>query len=264
MKSHLRYKKDIRLGAQEVKLLFTLEEENKTIFTIKEAKNILKTSDDSVRSILYRLRKKHRIIEIERGKYLLAPARSGTSGEWTEDILLITPYLLNEYYVAFWSALSFHNMTEQIPHNLLIATTKRKRNLKYNGQEVLFVTISKDKFFGFDEHKINNTQINVSSKEKTIVDCLLFPHYCGGVKEVEKAIKNFQDEIRWDVILGIVKKLNKDIVRRRLGYLLNKLKIRGDICKKLKKEFKGFGWLDSSAKKKVGKYSKEWGLKVNE
>jgi len=39
---------NIKLGANELKLLFTLEEENRSIFTINVAKQILGTSDSSV------------------------------------------------------------------------------------------------------------------------------------------------------------------------------------------------------------------------
>ena len=75
---------NIKLGANELKLLFTLEEENRSIFTINIAKQILGTSDSSVWNVIYRLKKKGRIEEIQKGKYLLIPARAGYDGSWSE------------------------------------------------------------------------------------------------------------------------------------------------------------------------------------
>ena len=88
---------NIKLGANELKLLFTLEEENRSIFTINVAKQILGTSDSSVWNVIYRLKKKGRIEEIEKGKYLLIPARAGYDGSWSEVPNLIVPYIIDIY-----------------------------------------------------------------------------------------------------------------------------------------------------------------------
>jgi len=255
---------NIFLGPRELELLLTLESENKRIFTFRDAKEILETSDASVRNVIYRLKKKNRITEIEKGKYVLSPAKSGVEGLWVEHPFLVAPHLIDEYYIGFWSAMNYWGMSEQIPITVFIATRKRKRNFQYGNQEFRFITLSDRKFFGFVQEKIENFEFNISSREKTIVDCLAHPEYCGGISEVAKAIWNVKDEVEWDELLKMADKIGISAVERRLGYLLDTLEIRKDVAEKLsKKGFVGFMWLDPSGEKKILNYSKKWRLMIN-
>jgi predicted transcriptional regulator of viral defense system len=186
---------NIKLGANELKLLFTLEEENRSIFTINVAKQILGTSDSSVWNVIYRLKKKGRIEEIQKGKYLLIPARAGYDGSWYEVPNLIVPYIIDIYYIGFWTALNYWGMTEQVPRVVFVATTQRKRDLEYGETRFEFITLAKNKFFGFVEEKAAGGSFYISSREKTIVDCMLYPKYCGGLDEAFKGIWNARDKL---------------------------------------------------------------------
>ncbi len=255
---------NIFLGPKELKLILTLESEGKKAFMFSYAKEILRTSNTSVRNVIYRLKKKNRITEIEKGRYVLSPARSGLEGLWVEHPFLIVPGLIDEYYIGFWSAMNYWGMTEQIPRTVFVATTRRKRNIEYGNQEFRFIILSRKKFFGSVQEKIEDFEFNISSREKTIVDGLMHPEYCGGISEVAKAIRNAGDELNWSKLLRIVSRVSISAVDRRLGYLLDVMEIRKDIAQKLsKKGFVGFRWLDPSGEKKILRYSKRWGLMVN-
>lgn len=254
----------IFLGYNELRLIMTLESDNTRIFTFSDAKRILRTSNASVRNVVYRLKKKNRITELEKGKYVLSPARSGLEGLWVEHPYLVVPNLIDEYYIGFWSAMNYWGMTEQIPRTVFVATRKRKRNIEYGNQEFKFIILSKKKFFGSVREKIEDFEFNISNREKTIVDGLMHPEYCGGISEVAKAIWNVREELYWDKLLGMVDTVGINAVDRRLGYLLDVMEIQKDISQKLsRKGFIGFRWLDPSSKKKILKYSKKWGLMVN-
>lgn len=254
----------VYLGPQELKLLLTLEEAGKKTSTIKDVKAILRTSDASVKNVIYRLSKKGRITEVERGKYVLSPAKSGLAGLWVEHPFLVVPSLIDNYYVAFWSALNYWGMTEQIPKVMFIATTNRKRTVEYGNQKFKFVKLSKKKFFGCVQERIEDQVFNISSKEKTIIDCLAHLEYCGGIVEITKAIWNVREEMDWDKLLRMTEKIGINSIARRLGYILELLEIRRDVAQRLlKKKFIGFRWLDPMAEKNVLEYSKKWGLKVN-
>lgn len=259
--------KKLILGDKENRLLLTLEESKATIFSFKDAKKILKTSIPSVNNILLSLTRKNCIQRIENGKYLLVPAIAGYEKHWTEEPWVILPRIINEYYVGFWSAMNYWGMTEQIPNTVFVITTKRKRNLKFGYQKIQFVTFSKKKFFGFIEETRGKTKFNISTKEKTIVDGLMFPQYCGKISEVAKAMWNSRNEINWEIVLQMVKRLEVNVVLRRLGYLLTLLEIKdsaNNIIEKIKKEqFNGFLLLDPTGTSKKVEYSKEYGLIIN-
>lgn len=254
---------NISLGKNEVKLLFSLEGGRVSVFTFGDAKSILKTSDSSVKNVIYRLKKKKRIKKIQKGRYLLAPAASGLEAYWAEHPFVVAASILNEYYIGFWTALNYWGLTEQVPRTIFIAMNRRRRSFEYNKQKFRLITLNKKKFFGFVEGKINNASFKISSKEKTIVDCLMHPEYCGGIIEAAKSIKNHHKELDWKDLLKMIDKLNIGAVRQRLGFILETLGIKRDILKKLMKKTKGFAWLDPLHPKKIISYSHRWQLKIN-
>jgi predicted transcriptional regulator of viral defense system len=255
--------KNIRFGPHETKLLFELEKENLRTFTFHQAKEILSIPDQSMANVLYRLKRKNRITEIEKGKYLLMPARSGIEGHWAEDVFLVVDSLLDEYYIGFLSAMYYWNLTEQIPLQVLVATTKRKRPVKYNSQQIRFITLNHKRFFGVTQIKGNDHSFKVSSLEKTIVDGLLYPQHCGGMQEVAKAIWGARDDANWSQVLKFLDKIRVSSVARRLGYILDELDLQQEVKETLVRDFQGFRWLDPSSQKKVKGYSNDWGLILN-
>ena len=195
---------------------------------------------------------------------MLTPARAGVEGYWSENPFLIVPHIIKEYYIGFWTAMSHWGMTEQIPITISVATTKRKRPVKYGGQTFKFVTLSKRKFFGFMKERIDNQTFNISAKEKTIVDGLVFPQHCGGMSEVTKAIWNSRKELDWNKLLAMAKRMSIDATLRRLGYILHLLQIEPEISHSLaKQDWHGLRFLDPTAPKKALSYSKEYGLILN-
>jgi predicted transcriptional regulator of viral defense system len=161
--------------------------------------------------------------------------------------------------VAYWSALSFYGLTEQIPFTTFIQTTvrKKKQTQEIFGLRYKIIKIKKEKFFGLKEISIYNKFINITDKEKTIVDCLDKPQYCGGIVEVAKAIKS--REYDKDKLVEYTKKINNTGVIRRLGYLCDYL----DIDIKLPKiNTRNYLYLDPTMTHK-GKPHPKWKLKIN-
>ncbi len=254
----------IRLGPNELRLLFTLEKEGKVAFLTSDAHRILRSSGASVNNVLYRLRSKGRIEEIEKGKYLLIPAKAGYEGVWAELPFLIVPHLIGNYYIGFWSALNYWGMTEQVPNTVLVATTKRKRRLEYGNARFEFITLSKKRFFGFKEETVAGSIVNISTKEKTIIDCLAFPENCGGLDEAAKGIWSEREELDYGKLVEFSIRFGVNVVVRRLAYLLDLLEIDNKETSRLAKmKFKGFAWLDPLGPKRVLEYSKKYGLMIN-
>ncbi len=258
---------NISLGPNEAKLLLTLAEKNISVFTAKDAKGILQTTDSSATHILMNLVRKRRLQRIEKGKYLLIPDEAGVDRYWAEEPWVVVPHLVDEYYVGFWTAMNYWDMTEQIPYTIYVVTKKQKKksSLKFGNQKFQFITLSEKKFFGVVEAKTNKTKFNISTKEKTIVDGLMYPKYCGGIPEVSKAMWSVRKNIDWNEVLEFAKKVKVNVVLRRLGYLLSILEIENHISKSITKDLQRYPYhyLDPSTSKNKIEYSKEYGLIIN-
>lgn len=252
------------LGPLEAELLFTLERGGRRVFDLEEAKKILNCSDEVLRKILHRLTLKGRIQRIKRGYYILVPARAGYQTSWTEHVFSFLNGILDEYYVGYWTALNYWQMTEQIPRTIFIATRKRRRDFTYNNiVPIHFVKVSSHKFFGWTKEKMGDVEFRISDREKTIVDSLDLLQYAGGISEVAKGIRTNLD---WEKMGIYTERLRNKSVPKRLGYLIEllELKIEEKILEQLRYSISsGYSWLDPTAPKRILKTDSKWRLKIN-
>jgi len=223
--------------------------------------NLLKLSN-AQRNVLWviisRLEKKGWIERIEKGKYIIIPI-GAEKGKYTLNEFVIGSLLVKPYTIAYWSALHYYGLTEQIPNTVFIQTTTRKKNqiIEIFGVRYKIVKIKETKFFGIKKTWIEETQINITDKEKTIVDCLDKPQYCGGIVEVAKALKN--GNFDKNKLITYVKEFGNSGVIRRLGYLCDLLQIDISLPRI---DTRSYLFLDPTMPHK-GSKSAKWRLIVN-
>lgn len=245
----------------ETKLLFWLEENEKSIFTFAQARAAIGGTVASAKNVLKRLKKKKRVIPLQKGIYLFAPLKSGKEGYWSEDAFLVAKQLVGKenYYIGFLSAMNHYGMTEQIPVIVHVVLTRQKKPINAVGAK--FVFTKKKEFGEITVEKISGEEIAFSSREQTIIDGLAFPQYCLGISEVAKALNASRKTLDFEKLLEMANKA-KAAVKGRLGYILEQLGLNPH-AKKLEGKFAGFAWLDPHLAKKTLSYSKKWGLKIN-
>jgi len=54
-------------------------------------------------------------------------------------------------YISYWSALNYHDLTEQVPTTVFSATTEKVPEREIHGVGYKFVTVTRDKFFGYEK-----------------------------------------------------------------------------------------------------------------
>lgn len=194
-------------------------------FTFVDALKVSNLSTKSLQKVLYRLQQSGAIERIEKGKYLIIPL-GAEKGKYTLHEFVIGSLLVEPYSIAYWSALNYYGLTEQIPTTVFIQTITRKFNFNPEvfGVQYKIVKIKKEKMFGIRKEWIEETQINITDKEKTIIDCLDKPQYCGGIIEVAKALKNNKFDRK--KLEDYAKRIGNSGVSRRLGYLCELLNIK--------------------------------------
>jgi len=184
---------------------------------------------------------------------------SARKGEFTLNEFVIGSELVKPYSVSYWSALNYHGLTEQFPGTVFIQTTSRKKKseLKIFGVKYKIVKVIESKFYGIDKVWIENVSVNITDKEKTVVDCLDHPEYCGGVIEVAKALRN--GDFNCDRMSKYARRINNSGVVRRLGYLCGLLNIQIDLPVI---DTRNYLYLDPTMPKK-GKRDSKWRLVLN-
>ncbi|MBD3205936.1 hypothetical protein GF319_06285 [Candidatus Bathyarchaeota archaeon] len=175
---------------------------------------------ESLRVFLHRLESDGAVERLERGKYIVIPQTS-RKGEYTLDEYVIGSVLVDPHAIAYWSALDYHGLTEQIPGTVFVQTTSRrkKQDLTIFGVRYRIVRITDYKFFGVKTVWVEDTQVKVTDREKTIIDCLDHPEYCGGVSEPAKGLQEHGGEFDLETLEEYSRRIKNTGVIRRLGYL---------------------------------------------
>ena len=176
------------ISKQEINFLSTLASTRKNIFTFEDARVFWSTSSRTANA-LSRLARKGWIKRLDRGTYLIVPLEAGPEQTWSESGLVIAPYLVNPAAVAYWSALHYWNMTEQIPQTTFVQTTVRKQSMTLFGQEFRFITVRPERFFGTYERTADDRRIIVTDQEKTLLDAAARPDLSGGIAQLSQAMK---------------------------------------------------------------------------
>lgn len=193
------------LSKQESELLATISAQGKTIFTFSDALEFL-GSPDAAMNALGRLVRNRWLFRLGNGLYMIIPLEAGPKREWSENALIIASHLVSPGAIAYWSAMRFWNMTEQLPHVQFIQTTKRKRSVSIQGISYRFITVSEKRFFGNVSKQIEAQTITVTDLEKTLIDAADRPDLSGGIIQLAEAMFAVSDQIDWEKLTGYLEK----------------------------------------------------------
>ncbi len=212
------------IGSKEDEFLVTFAGKGKNIFTLREA-SVFWGSAHNTKIAIHRLIKKGWLEQIEKGKYIIIPLEAGKERRWSEDSYIIAGELVHPAAIAYWSAIRHWNWTEQIPRILYVQTTKRKSNphREVLGVRYEFVTINERKFYGHVKEWRSGKPVFVTDKAKTLIDCADDVERAGSIEELSKAVKASADEISWQKLHEYATKFPNGAVKKRLGYLFEKL-----------------------------------------
>lgn len=252
-------------GPMAGRLLTTLAQRDRYLFTSQDARRMLHRSALATNKLLHRLARDGYVQRLEKGKFLLnAPAPNGIPTTGHE--FLIAMGLVQPSYIAYWTALHYHGLTEQMANVVFVATTKQKRAIKVHGVTYQFVTLAQRKFFGIETQHIEGRPFRISDPERTLVDCFAHPEYCGGMVEAAKGLRQALEEQRLDLdeLTRYALRLGNRAVLKRMGYLIElyELPADGHLARWRKQLSSGFSPLDPLGRRH-GHYNSRWSLLIN-
>jgi len=124
---------------------------------------------------LYQMRDENRLVAVSRGLYRLADLP-----ELSEPDLIPVVTRIPQAMICLISALAFHEITTEIPHEVFIALPRKvkKPRLDYPPLRVFWFS-GEALTAGIEEHKIDNVPVKVYGPEKTVADCFKFRNRIG-------------------------------------------------------------------------------------
>jgi predicted transcriptional regulator of viral defense system len=124
---------------------------------------------------LYKLRDENQVVQISRGVYRLADLP-----EITNPDLVAVATRIPDSVVCLISALSFHEITTEVPHEVYVALARGSKPPRLDYPPLRVFTFSSDSFStGIEIHNLDGIPVRIFDPEKTVADCFKFRHKIG-------------------------------------------------------------------------------------
>jgi predicted transcriptional regulator of viral defense system len=156
-------------------------------------------------------------------------------------------------------------MVTQPRLEVIVSSSKRITNRVLHSTGYKFISVKAEEIFGTQPHWVTKQdQIVVSDIERTVVDGLRRPEYCGGIAEVAKGLWTRHEDIKTQKLVQYATRLKVGAVNRRLGYILELygLGTSGDLDRLRDGLTRTYDLLDPVLGK-GGPYAGRWRLQLN-
>ncbi len=259
-----------------IELVRRLAAEGDRIFSTSRARSLapdVGLKDAYLWEALHHLRRTGWIISVRRGLYALSSAVPGVSPAHEFEIAMA---LVDPAAISHWSALHQHGLTEQAPRKIFVLTTTdasvpRLRTTKARSDRqgfavgntaYQFIQVKPERYFGLDRVWVDEARVTITDPERTLLDGLAMPHYCGDFAEVLHAFEKRGADLDLQRIIEYALKLDA-ATAKRLGWVLEHQSVD---LRKLQRlaalPIKGYRKLDPSGPHK-GPCNTRWMIQEN-
>jgi predicted transcriptional regulator of viral defense system len=175
--------------------------------------------------------------------------------------------LFSPCYIAYRSALSYWQLTDQVPSVTTVVVPKQQKLPQQSSirQQFRLVTLAPYKFFGYATIWRDNLRVNISDVEKTILDCLEKPQYAGGIDQaIHALLQAWKERLSFDKLDVYLQKFRNNTLLKRTGFLLD---FMGALDSERKKDWQAMlntniALLDPLAEPR-GRLCSEWRIRIN-
>ncbi len=185
-----------------------LNAKNLNVFTLNDAVKIIGKPSNYVSLFLSGIDLvKHQ----ERGKYYL----DGT------DPIEVASNVVHPSYISLVYALAYYKSITQIPVSIDVMALRQHKRLNVEGYGVRFIKLKRSRFFGY----INDGNVFIASREKAIVDCLVFG---ADFFYVSESFSNMRVDLDTGKLKKYAKAMDDKAMINRLGFMLERSGLDAD------------------------------------
>jgi len=244
------------------------------IFSTEQAREIAPDaglSEGYVLQALHHLCRSGWIVRLRKGLYALSSAVPGTSPAHEFEIAMA---LVHPAAVSHFTAMHYHELTDQIPRRVFVTTTTGHwvpRSKKghdgrggYGVADIIyqFIQVKPERFFGTKEVWVDQARVTVTDAERTLIDGLTMPQHCGGFAEVLHAFREARHRLDRERLIDYALKLDA-ATAKRLGWVLeNTGTERSQLTVLEQVKVTGYSKLDPTGRRR-GPYNRSWMVQEN-
>ncbi len=248
------------LGPIETNIVARLTYEKKLIVTAEDLDQLFKLAPDDRKQVVFRLKRKKILTPIKRGVYAFSPLEAGPEGTGIDE-LLIPPLFFpkKNYYVGYSTMFNYYGFSEQLFQTVYVLNTTLRMERIICGICYKFIKIPETRVYGQEIIKVKNTDVLVSSKERTLIDLLYFNKPVGGVHSAIQIFKQVVEEKKCDIkkLVICAARFPNITTRKRVGLLLEDFGIADTVLSPLMKSVEKTA-LSSLTGSRKGTLNKKW------
>lgn len=212
------------LGKLERTSLSQLWRDTKITITPKEAAEIWQLNSVQAAKRLAWFNKKGWLERIRQGVYIAIPLDSLISDIVPEEPFAIATQVFSPCYIGGINAANYWDLTEQLFRTVTVMTEKKVQNRKpvLAGTEYILHTLKPQYFYGLKTVWLADVKVKISDPTRTLVDMLMFPDFCGGLRFIVDVLENYfkSDMKNIEQFIEYLAKAPNGAALKRLGYLL--------------------------------------------
>lgn len=208
------------------------------------------------------------LTRVKRGLYSTVSLSAARPEAQREDPWVVANAVFSPCYIGGWSACEHWGFTEQIFNDVAVFSARRfnRKVQEIQGTRYIIKTINKKRFYGLKPVWRGTNKISVSDPSRTIIDLLDDPKIGGGIRNVADMVNEYFDSDKRDdkILTGYLSIFHNGVIYKRLGYLIEYLKIEAPDLIKRCDELKSSGYskLDPTLPLK-GKILRRWNIRIN-
>ncbi|MFQ5479153.1 MAG: type IV toxin-antitoxin system AbiEi family antitoxin domain-containing protein [Candidatus Binatia bacterium] len=259
-----------------IELVRRLAAEGDRIFSTQRARELAPSvglSEGYFRQALHHLASSGWLIRLRKGLYALSSCVPGVAPTHEFEVAMA---LVHPAAISHWSALHHHGLTQQTPREVFVLTTTAasvprvrgaKAKLVRHGYRVgdttyRFVQVRPKRYFGIEKVWVGEARVAIAGPERTLLDGLAMPQYCGDFAEVLHAFEVRGPSLDVDRIIHYALKLDA-AAAKRLGWVLEHQGVEPSRLERLAAvPIKGYRKLDPTGPRK-GPCHLQWMIQEN-
>lgn len=246
------------LSEKEIDLLARLEFEGKDIYTRKDIISFCKDKQKAD-YLIKKLLEKKRLRKVVKNIYILIPMKA-PRGQWAVNEYLIAKALVRgaNYYIGYSPVFNSYGFTDQVAQMIYVVNDKYSFTKTIFGVRYKLMKVLPSRFYGLEKRKIGKEDVVFPKKERAMID--VFEFY--DVKRAFQILQNQLNLLDKTIFVEYLSQYPVQIIRRRVGYFLEKLGVNRKKLNKIEIGEKGYSPLYNDYPKK-GKINNRWMLIIN-
>jgi len=248
----------ITLSAKEVGLLNRLEYEGKDIYTRNDITSFCADSQKAD-YLIRKLLKKGRLKKIIKNIYLFVPMKA-PGGQWAGNEYLIAKALARgaQYHIGYSDVFNSYGFTDQVAQLIHVVNDKYSMLKTIFGVRYKLIKVLPNRLYGLETRRIQKENVVFPTRERAMIDAFEFYD----IKKAYGILSDQLSKLNIPVFIDYLAQYPVQIIRRRVGFFLEKLGVDKNLLSKIDVGEKGYSPLYDTGLNQ-GKIDNRWRIIIN-